>query len=199
MMLIVGVTVRFISDLVSVSRKKNSFLYRLFLLYSFFSDGFLLRLKKKKKLSISNAQPQALHLRRLTLLTHVHPHSPSEESKKKKKKESAKVTLLPLHHHRLQSRMQRRRRPIHKPVNLNIRIRLFQIPPIRRPLHNPPHIPQQILITTQINRHKFSKRRQRKNHHNIRHRKFFARQPRFFRDAAVEDAEDLMHFFEIAD
>lgn len=192
MMLIVGVTVRFIPDLVSVSKKKLSFLYRLFLLYSFFSDGFLLRLKK---IPISNARPQALHPRRLTLLTHLHPHSASEESRKK----SAKVTLLPLHHHRLQSRMQRRRRPIHKPLNLNIRIRLFQIPPIRRPLHNPPHIPQQILITTQINRHKFSKRRQRKNHHNIRHRKFFTRQPRFFRDAAVEDAQDLMHFFEIAD
>lgn len=47
MMLIVGVTVRFIPDLVSVSKKKLSFLYRLFLLYSFFSDGFLLRLKAK--------------------------------------------------------------------------------------------------------------------------------------------------------
>lgn len=147
--------------------------------------------KSRKNFPISNAQPQALHPRRLTLLT----HSAREESKKK----SAKLTLLPLHHHRLQSRMQRRRRPIHKPLNLNIRIRLFQIPPIRGPLHNPPHIPQQILITTQINRHKFSKRRQRKNHHNIRHRKFFACQPRFFGDAAVEDAEDLMHFFEIAD
>lgn len=192
MMLTVGVTVRFIPDLVSVSKKKLSFLYRLFLLYSFFSDGFLLRLKAEKKLSISNAQPQALHPRRLTLLT----HPASEESRRKK---SAKVTLLPLHHHRLQSRMQRRRRPIHKPLNLNIRIRLFQIPPIRGPLHNPPHILQQILITTQINRHKFSKRRQRKNHHNIRHRKFFTRQPRFFRDAAVEYREDLMHFFEIAD
>lgn len=195
MMLIVGVSVRFIPGLVSVSKKNLSFLYRLFLLYSFFSDGFLLRLEAKKNLSISNAQPQPLRPRRLTLLTHLHPHSASEESKKK----SAKVTLLPLHHHRLQSRMQRRRRPIHKPLNLNIRIRLFQIPPIRGPLHNPPHIPQQILITTQINRHKFSKRRQRKNHHNIRHRKFFARQPRFFRDAAVEYREDLMHFFEIAD
>lgn len=48
MMLTVGVTVRFIPDLVSVSKKKLSFLYRLFLLYSFFSNGFLLRLKKKK-------------------------------------------------------------------------------------------------------------------------------------------------------
>lgn len=48
MMLIVGVTVRFIPNLVSVSKKNLSFLYRLFLLYSFFSDGFLLRLKKKK-------------------------------------------------------------------------------------------------------------------------------------------------------
>lgn len=47
-MLTVGVTVRFIPDLVSVSKKKLSFLYRLFLLYSFFSDGFLLRLKAKK-------------------------------------------------------------------------------------------------------------------------------------------------------
>lgn len=53
MMLIVGVTMRFIPDLVSVSKKKLSFLYRLFLLYSFFSDGFLLRLKKKKKNSPS--------------------------------------------------------------------------------------------------------------------------------------------------
>lgn len=136
-----------------------------------------------------------------TSSTHPTTDSPYSLSKrrKQKKKKSAKVTLLPLHHHRLQSRMQRRRRPIHKPFNLNIRIRLFQIPPIRRPLHNPPHIPQQILITTQINRHKFSKRRQRKNHHHIRHRKFFTRQPRFFGDAAVEDAQDLMHFFEIAD
>lgn len=191
MMLIVGVTVRFIPDSVSVSKK--TFLpvpplSTLQLLLKWFPPST----KKEKNLSISNAQPQALHPRRLTLLT----HSASEESRRKK---SAKVTLLPLHHHRLQSRMQRRRRSIHKPLNLNIRIRLFQIPPIRRPLHNPPHILQQILITTQINRHKFSKRRQRKNHHNIRHRKFFARQPRFFRDAAVEDAEDLMHFFEIAD
>lgn len=196
MMLIVGVTVRFIPDLVSVSKKKLSFLYRLFLLYSFFSDGFLLRLKKKKKLlhqqcPATSSSPS----------TTDSPYSPppSLSKRRKQKKKAPKVTLLPLHHHRLQSRMQRRRRPIHKPLNLNIRIRLFQIPPIRGPLHNPPHILQQILITTQINRHKFSKRRQRKNHHHIRHRKFFTRQPRFFRDAAVEDAEDLMHFFEIAD
>lgn len=87
-MLIVGVTVRFIPDLVSVSKKKLSFLYRLFLLYSFFSNGFLSRLKKKKNLSISNAQSQALHTRRLTLLT----HSASEESKKKKKKRQSDLT-----------------------------------------------------------------------------------------------------------
>lgn len=190
MMLTVGVTVRFIPDLVSVSKKKLSFLYRLFLLYSFFSNGFFLRLKKKKSPHQQYPAPSS------SPSTTDSPYSPS---KRRKQKKGAKVTLLPLHHHRLQSRMQRRRRPIHKPLNLNIRIRLFQIPPIRGPLHNPPHIPQQILITTQINRHKFSKRRQRKNHHNIRHRKFFARQPRFFRDAAVEDVEDLMHFFEIAD
>lgn len=48
MMLTVGVTVRFIPDLLSVSKKKLSFLYRLFLLYSFFSDGLLLRLKAEK-------------------------------------------------------------------------------------------------------------------------------------------------------
>lgn len=89
MMLIVGVTVRFIPDLVSVSKKELSFLYRLFLLYSFFSNGFLLRLEaKEKNLSISNAQPQALHPRRLTLFTHLHPHSASEESRRKKKRQS---------------------------------------------------------------------------------------------------------------
>lgn len=48
MMLIVGVTVRFIPDLVFSVQKKLSFLYRLFLLYSFFPDGFLLRLKAEK-------------------------------------------------------------------------------------------------------------------------------------------------------
>lgn len=55
MMLIVGVSVRFIPDLLSVSKKKLSFLYRLFLLYSFFSDGFLLRLEAKK-----NPSPSAI-------------------------------------------------------------------------------------------------------------------------------------------
>lgn len=198
MMLIVGVTVRFISDLVSVSRKKKFLpvppLPTLQLLLRWFPPS-----TKKEKKTLHQQCPATSSSPPTTDSPYSRPPSLTKRRKQKKKKESAKVTLLPLHHHRLQSRMQRRRRPIHKPVNLNIRIRLFQIPPIRRPLHHPPHIPQQILITSQINRHKFSKRRQRKNHHNIRHRKFFARQPRFFRDAAVEYREDLMHFFEIAD
>lgn len=78
MMLIVGVSVRFIPDLLSVSKKKLSFLYRLFLLYSFFSDGFLLGLKKKKSPHQQYPAPKKAKKKRQSDLTSSSSSSPAK-------------------------------------------------------------------------------------------------------------------------
>lgn len=91
MMLIVGVTVRFIPDSVSVSKKKHSFLYRLFLLYSFFSDGFLLRLEARKR-SPHQQCPAPSSTHPTTDSPYSPPPSLSKRRKQKKKKRQIDLT-----------------------------------------------------------------------------------------------------------